>query len=211
MYLVGLTGGIAAGKSSVAERWADLGASIIDADELAREVVAPGTPALAAIVGEWGETLLDESAALRRDRLAAIVFEDEDARKRLEAIVHPAVQAETRARLAALPADAIAVYVVPLLVEANVDHPFDFVVTVEAPEGDQIERMVKHRGMTREAAIARIRAQASPAQRANRADVILNSNQAKDLLLHDASQLWQRIEQQAAAKADAAAQGGAGD
>jgi len=198
MYLVGLTGGIASGKSTVAQRWSELGASVIDADELARVVVEPGTPALAEIVRQWGPELLDEQGALRRDKLAAIVFEDSDARKRLEAIVHPAVQAETRARLAALPADAIAVYMVPLLVEANVDHPFDFIVTVEAPESDQIERMMKHRGMTREAAVARIRSQASPAQRANRADVILNSNQAKDLLLHDASLLWSQIERQAA-------------
>ena len=206
MYLVGLTGGIASGKSTVAQRWRELGASVIDADELARIVVEPGTPALAQIVELWGAEMLDENGSLRRDRLASVVFADEDARKRLESIVHPAVQAETRARLSALPQDAIAVYMVPLLVEANVDHPFDFVVTVEAPESDQLERMMKHRGMTREAAIARIRAQASPAQRANRADVILNSNQAKDLLLHDASQLWQRIVRQATEKVEGSAE-----
>lgn len=196
MYLVGLTGGIASGKSTVAEAWAELGGIEIDADQLAREVVAPGTPALKAVVEEFGSEILN-AGELDRAALGRIVFADSDKRKKLEAIVHPAVKELARMRISELPADSIVVYNVPLLVEAAVDLDFDKVVTVEAPAEKQIERLVNIRKMSPEDAARRVAAQASPVQRANVADVILNSNQDLHLLLKDARRLWQQIEHEA--------------
>lgn len=201
MFLIGLTGGIAAGKSSVAEHWESLGAVHLDADQIARQVVQPGTAGLAAIEATFGATVLNENGSLNRAALAEIVFADPDKRKVLEQITHPLVQAETRAQIAAAPADSIVVYNVPLLVEAGVSLPFDRIVTVEAPIEDQVKRMVEHRGMTAEHAYARIRNQATPAQRANVADFILSSNQDLGLLLKDAGKLWMQFEREAQDKA----------
>ena len=203
MYLVGLTGGIAAGKSTVAKRWVELGAIEIDADVLAREVVEPGSPGFKRIIETFGEDLIAEDGSLDRAKLSALVFSTPDALDRLNGIIHPLVKSRSRELIANAPADSIVVYNVPLLVEASVDHPFDFIVTVEAPEAKQIERMVNHRGMTADAALARIRAQATPIQRANVADRVLNSNQSLELLLKDADSLFREIEAQAAKKASA--------
>lgn len=196
MYLVGLTGGIASGKSTVAEAWAELGGIEIDADQLAREVVAPGTPGLKAVVDEFGSEILN-AGELDRAALGRIVFADSEKRKKLEAIVHPAVKELARKRISELPADSIVVYNVPLLVEAAVDLDFDKVVTVEAPVEKQIERLVNIRKLSPEDAARRVAVQASPVQRANVADVILNSNQDLHLLLKDARRLWQQIEHEA--------------
>lgn len=203
MYLVGLTGGIAAGKSTVAKRWVELGAIEIDADVLAREVVEPGSPGFKRIIETFGEDLIAEDGSLDRAKLSALVFSKPDALDQLNGIIHPLVKSRSRELIANAPADSIVIYNVPLLVEASVDHPFDFIVTVEAPEAKQIERMVTHRGMTAEAALARIRAQATPIQRANVADRVLNSNQSLELLLKDAESLFREIEAQAAKKASA--------
>jgi dephospho-CoA kinase len=192
VFLIGLTGGIAAGKSTVASLWESLGATVIDADVLAREATAPGSDGLRA-VSETFKGVLDARGELDRKRLAEIVFNDESQRKKLEAIVHPIVSAESKRRIAEAKTE-IVVYVVPLLVEANVEHPFDAVVTVEAPENDQVARMVKSRGMSVEEATARIRSQASPAHRANRANYILNSNQDIELLMRDARRLYETFE-----------------
>lgn len=204
MYLIGLTGGIAAGKSTVAEHWRKLGAHEVDADVLAREAVAPGSAGLAAVVAEFGTEILDSDGLLDRAKLAAIAFASEASRKRLEGIVHPIVQASARAALAALEREfgktAIVVYNIPLLVETDSQLPFDTVVTVEAPEDKQIERMIKNRGMTKDAALARIRSQATPVQRAARADHILSSNQDLALLLRDAESLYRDFELAATAK-----------
>jgi dephospho-CoA kinase len=132
--------------------------------------------------------------------LAEIVFNSPEKRKELEAIVHPIVRRLAAEALAKLADDTIAIYTVPLLVEASVELPFDFVVTVEAPSDKQVERMVKNRGMSTQEAAARIASQASAAERANRADVILNSNQSLGRLLDDAETLWHDIERRAAAK-----------
>ena len=200
MYLVGLTGGIAAGKTSVAKRWVELGGHEIDADVLARRALEAGSPGLSQVVEAFGASVLDENGELNRQKLAEVVFNSPEKRKHLEAIVHPIVRRLATQALATIPEGSIAIYTVPLLVEASVDLPFDFVVTVEAPVDKQIERMIKNRGMTAQEANARIAAQASAAERANRADVILSSNQSLGRLLDDAEALWQEIEQRAAAK-----------
>jgi len=200
VYLVGLTGGIAAGKTSVARRWVELGGHEIDADVLARRALEAGSPGLEKVAKVFGSEMLDPEGELNRKKLAELVFNDEDKRKQLEAIVHPIVRSLAFEALAHLPEGAIAIYTVPLLVEASVDLPFDFVVTVEAPLEKQLERMVKSRGMTQGEAIARIKAQASAADRANRADVILSSNQSLGRLIDDAEALWVEIERRAARK-----------
>ncbi len=197
MYLVGLTGGIAAGKSTVAARWANQGGVEIDADQLARDVVEPGSPGAAKIHQEFGPEVFRADGSLDRAKLGAIVFSDSAKRAQLEAIVHPLVKAKAREVLAELPENSIAIYNVPLLVEASVDLPFDFVVTVEAPVKNQIERLTKIRGMSEDEAAKRVSSQASAAQRANAADVILNSNQDLEHLLKDADSLWLRIQREA--------------
>lgn len=197
MFLIGLTGGIAAGKSTVAEHWQSLGAVHLDADAIARQVVQPGTPGLAAVEAEFGASVLNENGSLNRAALADIVFNDPEKRKRLEAITHPLVRAETQAQIAAQRADAIVVYNIPLLVESGSQLPFDRIVTVEAPLEEQVKRMVSHRQMSAEQALSRIRNQATPAQRANAADFILNSNQDLGLLLKDAGKLWLQFEREA--------------
>jgi len=200
VYLVGLTGGIAAGKTSVAKRWVELGGHEIDADVLARRALEAGSPGLSQVVEAFGASVLDENGELNRQKLAEVVFNSPKERKDLEAIVHPIVRRLATQALATIPEGSIAIYTVPLLVEASVDLPFDFVVTVEAPVDKQIERMIKNRGMNAQEANARIAAQASAAERANRADVILSSNQSLGRLLDDAEALWQEIERRAAAK-----------
>mgnify|MGYP000045785958 FL=1 len=203
MYLVGLTGGIAAGKSTVAKRWAQQGATEIDADQLAREVVEPGTSGAAQILAAFGAEVFNEDGTLNRAKLSSIVFGDPQKRESLEQIVHPLVKARAQDLVAALPENSIAIYNVPLLVEASVDLPFDLVVTVEAPAKEQIERLKKYRGMDETEAAKRVASQASPAQRANAADVILNSNQDLALLLKDADSLWLRIQREAFEKLSA--------
>lgn len=200
MFLIGLTGGIAAGKSTVAQHWVSLGAVEIDADQLARQVVELGTPGLLKVTAAFGPEVLSEDGSLNRKALGAMVFAEPGLRTKLESILHPLIQAETRSQLAAQPADAIVVYNVPLLVEAEVELPFDRVVTVEAPIDDQVKRLTQIRGMTVSEAMSRIKSQASPAQRANRADYILNSNQDIGLLLKDAGKLWLQFEREAEAK-----------
>jgi dephospho-CoA kinase len=167
---VGLTGGIASGKSTVSAMLRDLGAVVIDADELAREVVAKGTPGLAAVVEEFGPQLLREDGELDRPAMGALVFSDEEARKRLEAIVHPLVFERIVALEEEAPADAVVVHDIPLLAEsgraAAPDRGgFDAVVVVDAPEELQVERMVHARAWTEEEARARIAAQATREQR----------------------------------------------
>ncbi len=203
MYLVGLTGGIAAGKSTVAKRWVEQGGFEIDADQLAREVVEPGTTGAAHILSSFGPEVFDSNGALDRGKLGVLVFGDASLRKKLESIVHPLVKARAQELVANLPDNTIAIYNVPLLVEASVDLPFDLVVTVEAPAKEQIERLKKYRGMTEVEAQKRVASQASPALRANAADVILNSNQELTLLLKDADSLWLRIQREAFEKLSA--------
>ena len=193
MYLIGLTGGIAAGKSTVAKRWAEHGALEIDADQVARDVVEPGTVGLGRVVEAFGSGVLTADGELDRKELAMQIFSDAGKREVLNSILHPLIKQRTKQLLSELPAESIVVYNVPLLVEAAVDHPFDLVVTVEAPEEEQLRRLVETRGLTESEARSRISAQAKPIERAARADRILNSNQDINLLLRDTDALWRDI------------------
>src|SRR5690625_1674454 len=154
MFRIGLTGNIASGKSSVARRWARLGAPVIDADELARRAVEPGSPGLDRVVEVFGPGVLDETGALDRAALRDIVFRDAGARSRLEAIVHPEVgrlRDEEEARLEREGA-ALVVHDIPLLFEVGLDDQFDVVVLVDAPEPVRLARLVRDRGLDPEEA-----------------------------------------------------------
>jgi dephospho-CoA kinase len=176
MLRIGLTGGIGAGKSAVAHRLAEHGAIVVDSDRIAREVVEPGTPGLAAVVAEFGAEVLRADGSLDRDRLGALVFGDDAARSRLNAIVHPLVGRRAAELAAAAPEGAVLVHDIPLLVENNLAAGFDLVLVVEAPVELRVARLVRDRDMTEEAARARIAAQASDAERRAVADVLLHND-----------------------------------
>ena len=193
MFLIGLTGGIAAGKTTVAAHWVSLGGIEIDADKLAREVVEPGTKGLDQIRQTFGGSVFRSDGSLDRQKLGEIIFNDPEKRLALEGIIHPLVRERASDLLADVPESAMVIYTVPLLVEANVSLPFDVIVSVEAPEVDRVQRLVSSRGMTSEQAVARIKSQASAIERAAAADYILNSNQPLPSLLADASALWNKF------------------
>lgn len=196
---MGLTGGVAAGKSTVASRWVELGAVEIDADQLARQAIATGTPGFDAVVSTFGSAILDSDSNIDRKALGALVFANSAKREALEAIVHPIVRRLAAERLATFAADDIVIYNVPLLVEASVDLPFDFVATVEAPASEQIKRMIASRGLNAEQAKAIISSQAKPAERANAADVVINSNQPLVLMIKDVDRLFDQFQKELAA------------
>jgi dephospho-CoA kinase len=200
MFLIGLTGGIAAGKTTVAAHWVSLGGIEIDADKLAREVVQPGTKGLDQIRQVFGEYVFSSDGALNRQKLGEIIFNDPAKRLELEGIVHPLVRQRASELLAELPDDSMVIYTVPLLVEVNVSLPFDVIVSVEAPEADRVNRLVSSRGMSTEQALARIKSQASAIERAAAADYILNSNQPLPALLADATALWNKFQIMSQAK-----------
>jgi len=194
--VIGLTGGIAAGKSEVAARLAELGAVVIDADRLAREVVEPGTSALAAIAHRFGDAVLAPDGSLDRARLGSIIFTEDSARRDLNAIVHPAVQrryAELVAEAFARDADAIVVYDVPLLAEARAASEFALVVVVDAPPELRIDRLVALRGMDRADARARIDAQIPDAERRAMADVVIDASGTLEHTLEQVDALWERL------------------
>lgn len=179
---VGLTGGVASGKSTVSGLLRELGAVVIDADQLAREVVERGTPGLARVVEEFGEGLLTPEGDLDRPAMGRLVFGDEQARRRLEAIVHPLVFERYAEAEAAAGADDLVVHDIPLLVESGRAGDFDAVVVVDAPRELQLERMVAHRGWTREDAESRIAAQATREQRRAVATYVVdNTGSLEDL------------------------------
>ena len=181
---VGLTGGVASGKSTVSTMLAELGAVIIDADALAREVVAKGTPGLAAVVEEFGEELLGPDGELDRPAMGRLVFNDEPARRRLEKIVHPLVFERIVALEEQAQEDdaAVVVHDIPLLAESGRADTFDAVIVVDAPPDVQVARMTADRGWTREDAESRIRSQASPEDRlAIATHVIENTGTREDL------------------------------
>jgi len=174
MVRVGLTGGIASGKSLVAAELAARGALIIDADVLAREVVKPGTPALAAIVERFGRQLLTDGQ-LDRSRLGEVVFADPLARRDLERIVHPAVRARAMELERAAEGAVVVVHVIPLLVETGQQQNFDFVVTVDVDQETQIQRLMARNGFSRAEAESRIAAQATREDRRAAADMVLDN------------------------------------
>jgi dephospho-CoA kinase len=190
MLMVGLTGGIGAGKSAVAARLAQLGAVIIDADKLSREVVEPGTEGLAEIVAAFGSGVLTPEGALDRPALGAKVFGDEEARRRLERIIHPRVRARTAEMVREAPADAIVVNDVPLLVETGLAPTYHLVVVVAADREVRIGRLTRDRGMSAAEAAARIGAQADDATRQAAADVVLLNEEDLAALHTRVDALW---------------------
>jgi dephospho-CoA kinase len=196
---VGLTGGIGSGKSEVSRHLVAHGAVLIDADLVAREVVAPGTPGLTAVVAEFGEDVLLPDGSLDRERLGAIVFEDSGRRAALNAIVHPLVGQRMQEMVDDVPADAVVVYDVPLLTENDLAGLYDTVVVVDAPVETQIARLVGVRGMTEEAARARIAAQATREQRLAIADHVIDNSGSLDSLSAQVDELWAGLSAKAAA------------
>jgi dephospho-CoA kinase len=200
MFLVGLTGGIASGKSTVAAMLGKFDNEIIDADEIAREVVMSGTVGLSKVGAEFGPQILEEDGSLSRAKLAKLVFEDPKKRLTLEGILHPLIRARTLERISQSKSD-IVIYIVPLLVEAKVDYPFDLVVTIEAGSENQIKRLVENRGMGTEDATARIAAQATEPERVARADVRIDGALSLTDLETTVSKLWNQIQSLSEAKA----------
>jgi dephospho-CoA kinase len=193
MLRVGLTGGIGSGKSTVAGRLAEHGAVVIDADQVAREVVEPGTPGLAAVVAEFGAGVLAADGTLNRAAVAERVFADPAARGKLNAIVHPLVGARTQElteRALAEAEDAIVVHDVPLLVENGLAAQYHLAVVVDAPVEQRVSRLVHSRGMPEADARARIAAQATEAQRRAVADLWLDNSGGPDQILAVADALW---------------------
>jgi dephospho-CoA kinase len=190
MLRVGLTGGIGSGKSTVAGRLAEHGAVLIDGDKLSREVVEPGTPGLDAIVAAFGQEILAADGSLDRPKLAAVVFNSDEQRERLNGIVHPLVGQRSAEMLAAAAEDAVVVHDVPLLVEKNYTPMYNLVVIVHADAEERVRRLTESRGMPEADARARIAAQASVEQRRAAADVWLDNSGTPDQVLAMADALW---------------------
>ncbi len=197
MLRVGLTGGIGAGKSEVARLLAAQGAVVIDADAVAREVVAPGTPGLAEVARIFGPGVLRPDGSLDRTRLGEIVFADPELRARLNAVVHPGVRARMRALEQAAGDAGIVVHDVPLIAENDLAGDYDLVVVVDAPRRVQADRLVRHRGMTREQATARIAAQASRKQRLAIAGLVIDNSGSLGELDRQVGELWAELRRMA--------------
>ena len=195
MLKVGLTGNIASGKSAVAEVWRSLGANVVDADELARRAVEPGSEGLRRIVERWGERVLDPSGALDRAALRDIVFRDPEARAELEAIIHPRVAALRDEEVAAVEraGERIVVADIPLLFEVGLDDEFDLVVLVDASPSLRRERIVRQRGLSPAEAERMIAAQMPSHDKRPRADIIIDNDASLDELRSRAREVWERI------------------
>ena len=197
MRRVGLTGGIASGKSTAASLLADRGALVIDADVLAREVVEPGTPGLAAVVERFGASVLAPDGRLDRAALGRRVFGGADgsgtARRDLEGIIHPAVRARAAELEAGAAPDQVVVHVIPLLVETGQADAFDLVVVVDVGEALQRTRLLARGGLTEEEADARIAAQVSRAERLAAAGAVLDNSGSTDDLERHVDALWARL------------------
>lgn len=189
MLRIGLTGGIGSGKSTVSRLLAERGAVIIDADAIAREVVEPGTPGLAAVVEAFGTGILSPDGSLDRPALAAVVFADPESRRRLDGIVHPLVRARATEVAAAAPSDAVLVNDVPLLVETGQASSYDLVLVVEADAETRIARLVR-RGLAAEDARARIAVQATDDARRAVADVVLDNSGTPEELAAQVDRFW---------------------
>lgn len=191
MLVVGLTGGIGSGKSHVAGYFADLGARVIDADQLARDVVERGTDGFDEVVAAFGDSVL-RNGDLDRHALAEIVFADKDAKRKLEEIIHPRVRRAFEESVNSLKADEVLIYEIPLLVEAGAGERFDFVITVESEIETRRERL-KKRGMFPSQIEARIQAQASAEARIAVANYVILNNSSEDFLLREVEHLWEDV------------------
>ena len=200
VYRIGLTGNIASGKSAVARVWQRLGARVVDADELARLAVAPGTPGLDAIRRTFGDDVLAEDGSLDRSRMREIVFADPERRARLEHIVHPEVarlRAEADTALARA-GDRIVVHMIPLLFETGLDRAVDMVAFVDAPEAVRLARIVRDRGLDEEEARRMIAAQMPAAEKRSRADLVIDNSGTLEELERKAEAAWRSISHLAA-------------
>ena len=200
-FRVGLTGNIASGKSAVAAAWQRLGAPVVDADVLARQAVAPGTPGLRAVREAFGPGVLDADGALDRAALRRLVFADAAARRRLEGIVHPEVarlRAEAEARLARAGA-RIVVHAIPLLYEVGAEGALDLVVLVDAPEAVRLERLLRDRALPEAEARAMIAAQQPAQAKRARADLVIDNDGTLAQLAAEAERAWAEIRERAGA------------
>lgn len=196
MPLIALTGGIASGKSTIARRLEEHGAVVVDADQIVRDVQAPGSPVLQRIAAEFGSGVIGADGALDRPALGALVFGDPQALGRLNAIVHPAVRAESQRRFesaAAADPASVVVYDVPLLVEARVDDPWDLIVVAHAPAEERRRRLIELRGLSSAEAQARIDSQVSDARRLAIADVVIDTAGSLAETEAQADALWARV------------------
>ncbi|MFG2317754.1 dephospho-CoA kinase [Streptomyces tendae] len=193
MLKVGLTGGIGAGKSEVSRLLVEHGAVLIDADRIAREVVAPGTPGLAAVVAAFGEDVLARDGALDRPKLGSIVFADPKKLAVLNGIVHPLVGERSRALEEAAAEDAVVVHDVPLLTENGLAPLYDLVVVVDADPATQLDRLVRLRGMTEQDARARMAAQGTREQRREIADLVVDNDVPLDELRRRVAEVWDEL------------------
>ncbi|MFF4405430.1 dephospho-CoA kinase [Streptomyces sp. NPDC001262] len=198
MLTVGLTGGIGAGKSEVSRLLASYGAVLVDADRIAREVVEPGTPGLAAVVAEFGPEILTPDGSLDRPRLGAIVFADEKRLAALNAIVHPLVRARSAELEAAAGPDAVVVNDVPLLAENGLAPLYDLVVVVDAADATRLDRLVRLRGMTADEARARMAAQATREERLAVADLVIDNDGPLAALEPRVREVWAELCRRAA-------------
>ena len=197
MLKVGLTGGIGAGKSEVSRRLASYGALVIDADQIAREVVEPGTPGLAQVVGLFGTGVLAPDGTLDRQRLGEIVFGDDELRAKLNSIIHPLVGARLRELEQGADADAILVEDVPLIAENDLADFYDMVVVVDVPPRLQEERLVRDRGMTPDQVAVRMAAQASREQRLAIAGIVVDNSGSLAELDREVGELWAELSRRA--------------
>jgi len=193
---IGLTGGIATGKSTVAKLLTDKGAMLIDLDRIAREVVSPGQPALEQIVGQFGQAILQPDGTLDRKRLGGIVFADPDKRKQLEAITHPAIRAVMRERMQEnkrLHPDRLTVVEVPLLYESRLAAEFDHAVVVYVPRVEQLQRLMARDKLSQEDAEKRLAAQMDIEEKRALADYVINNSGSPESTALQVERLWREL------------------
>ena len=190
---IALTGGIASGKSFVADELRQRGAVIIDSDAIAREVVEAGTPGLAAVVERFGREVLREDGTLDRPKLGAIIFSDDDARADLNAIVHPLVRARSLELEAEAPDGAVVVHVIPLLVETGLDRDFEEIIVVDVQTQTQVKRLMKRNDLSMEEARQRVRAQASRTERCGVATHVIDNDGDQSSTVRQVDELWGKL------------------
>jgi dephospho-CoA kinase len=188
--LIALTGGIGSGKSTVAAEWVSLGATEVDADVLAREVVEPGSEGLAQVAKEFGSEVINPDGTLNRAALAGKAFASEEARKKLERILHPLIQGLAAEKISQI--SGVVVYTIPLLAETKSALKFDKVVTISCPEDVRVKRLIA-RGLSEDDARRRIAAQASDAEREQKADIVISSDCDKSELIERARRVYRDL------------------